>query len=120
MLIFQPKMPQMPQNLSAQFVCPSPKVLEFNEKVLHWASVARGVKLPIFAWDIYVKSCDMYQTKHALPKQIGYFTLGKIRKFPRKNTRNSPIQQMVVFSCFCIFLHPNYLFIIIILILPIH
>ena len=24
--------PQMPQNLSAQFVCPSPKVLEFHEK----------------------------------------------------------------------------------------
>ena len=23
---------QMPQNLSAQFVCPSPKVLDFNEK----------------------------------------------------------------------------------------
>jgi hypothetical protein len=26
----------MPQNLSAQFVCPSPKVLDFNEKRLHW------------------------------------------------------------------------------------
>ena len=25
--------------LSAQFVCPSPKVLDFNEKRLHWASV---------------------------------------------------------------------------------
>ena len=24
--------PQMPQNLSAQFVCPRPKVLDFNEK----------------------------------------------------------------------------------------
>ena len=44
-----------------EFVCPSPNVLDFNEKVLHWASVARGVKLPIFAWDINVKSCDMYQ-----------------------------------------------------------
>ena len=31
-LIVQPKLPQMPQNLSAQFVCPSPKVLDFNEK----------------------------------------------------------------------------------------
>ena len=29
----------MPQNLSAQFVCPKPKVLDFNEKRLHWASV---------------------------------------------------------------------------------
>ena len=33
------KIPQMPQNLSAQFVCPSPKALDFNEKRLHWASV---------------------------------------------------------------------------------
>ena len=39
--IVQPKIPQMPQNLSAQFVCPSSKVLDFNEKRLHWASVVR-------------------------------------------------------------------------------
>ena len=38
-LIVWPKIPQMPQNLSAQFVCPSPKVLDFNEKRLHWVSV---------------------------------------------------------------------------------
>ena len=38
-LIVQPKIPQMLQNLSAQFVCPSPKVLDFNEKRLHWAFV---------------------------------------------------------------------------------
>ena len=31
-LIVWPKIPQMPQNLSAQFVCPSPKVLDSNEK----------------------------------------------------------------------------------------
>ncbi len=31
-LIVGPKTPQMPQNLPAQFVCPSPKVLDFNEK----------------------------------------------------------------------------------------
>ena len=31
-LIVWPKIPQIPQNLSAQFVCPSPKVLDFNEK----------------------------------------------------------------------------------------
>ena len=36
------KIPQMPQNLSAQFVCPSPKVPDFNEKRLHWASVVCG------------------------------------------------------------------------------
>ena len=32
------------ENLSAQFVCPSPKVLDFIEKRLHWASVVRGVQ----------------------------------------------------------------------------
>ena len=33
----------VPQNLSAQFVCPSPIGLDFNEKRLHWASVVRGL-----------------------------------------------------------------------------
>ena len=32
---------QIPQNLSAQFVCPNPKVWDFDEKRLHWASVVR-------------------------------------------------------------------------------
>ena len=32
-----PKVPQMPQNLSAQSVCLSPKVWDFDEKRLHWA-----------------------------------------------------------------------------------
>ena len=41
-LIVWPEIPQMPQNLSTQFVCPSPKVLDFNEKWLHWASVVHG------------------------------------------------------------------------------
>jgi hypothetical protein len=31
-LIVWPKIPKMPQNLSAQFVCSSPKVLNFNGK----------------------------------------------------------------------------------------
>ena len=31
-LINWPKVPTMPQNLSAQIVCPSPKVWYFNEK----------------------------------------------------------------------------------------
>jgi hypothetical protein len=33
MLIVHPKMTKMPQNLFAQFVWPSPKILDFNEKV---------------------------------------------------------------------------------------
>ena len=40
-LIVWPKIPQMPQNLSSQFVGPSLKVLDFNENRLHWASVVR-------------------------------------------------------------------------------
>jgi hypothetical protein len=40
-LIVWPKIPQTHQNLSAQFVCPSPKILNFNEKRLNWASVVR-------------------------------------------------------------------------------
>ena len=31
----------MPHNLFVQFVCPSTKVLNFNEKRLHWASIVR-------------------------------------------------------------------------------
>ena len=40
-LIIWLKIPKMPRNLSAQFVCPRPKVLDFNEKKLHCASVVR-------------------------------------------------------------------------------
>ena len=36
------KISQMPRNLSAQFVFSTPKVLDFNEKSLHWASVVLG------------------------------------------------------------------------------
>ena len=41
-LIVWRKIPQMPQNLSVRFVCPCPKVLDFNEKRLRWASVVLG------------------------------------------------------------------------------
>jgi hypothetical protein len=34
-LMVRPKISQMPQNLSAQFVYPTPKVLDFNRKRLH-------------------------------------------------------------------------------------
>ena len=43
-LINWPKIPQMPPNLSAQIVCPSPKVWDFDEKRLHRASVVREAK----------------------------------------------------------------------------
>jgi hypothetical protein len=38
-LINRPKIRQMPHNLSAQIVCPSPKIQDFDEKRVHWASV---------------------------------------------------------------------------------
>jgi hypothetical protein len=40
-LINRLKILQITQNLSAQIVCPSPKVWDFDEKRLHWASVVR-------------------------------------------------------------------------------
>jgi hypothetical protein len=43
-LIVWPKVPQMPQNLSAQFFGQGPKVLDFNEKRLHWVSVVPDFK----------------------------------------------------------------------------
>ena len=52
-LIVQPKIPQMPQTLFAQFVCPSSTVLDFNEKRLHRVSVVRvphDSKCDYFPW----------------------------------------------------------------------
>ena len=37
----------MPPNLSTQLVCQRPKVLDFNEKRLHWASVVRDSIIPL-------------------------------------------------------------------------
>ena len=42
--IVWPKIPQMPQNLSTQFVYPSPKVLDFIEKRASLVSVVRDQK----------------------------------------------------------------------------
>ena len=40
-LINWTKIPQMPQNVSAQVVCPSPKVWDFDEKRFSLASIVR-------------------------------------------------------------------------------
>ena len=48
-LINRPKIPQMPQNLSAQIVYPSTKVWAFDEKRLHWASIVGAVYAYYFA-----------------------------------------------------------------------
>ena len=37
----------MPQNLSAQIFCPSPKVWDFNEKRDLWVSVVRDISVQI-------------------------------------------------------------------------
>ena len=37
-------MENMDKGLTAQIVCPSPKVWDFDEKRLHWASVVCGTK----------------------------------------------------------------------------
>ena len=63
-LINQPKIPQMPQNLSAKFVCPSPKVWDSAEKRLHWASIVRESTLPQVAiynaqWLNWQFFCDL-------------------------------------------------------------
>ena len=38
-LVVWPKIPHMPQNISAKLVCPSTEGLDFNEKRVHWASI---------------------------------------------------------------------------------
>ena len=81
-LIVQPKIPQMQQYLSAQCVCPSPKVLDFNEKRLHWASVVRGSnkrkllsfqKRVFMSWccscHSFVKCCFMFKYEHCAKAQ---------------------------------------------------
>ena len=35
--------PNAPEFICPRAVCPSPKVLDFNEKMLHWASEVRGL-----------------------------------------------------------------------------
>ena len=62
-----PKMPKMTQNLSAQFVYPSPKVLDFNKKRLHWASVVReqdnGLNFGFAKIDCFIfsNSCEIIE-----------------------------------------------------------
>ena len=62
-LINQPKIHQMLQNLSAQIVSPSPKVWDFDEKKLHWAPpIVRGTNY----WDLKTY-------RNNLEKKVSYF-----------------------------------------------
>jgi hypothetical protein len=54
-------MAKLAQNLSAQIVCPSPKVWDFDEERFHWASLVRVLKsipINIYAW-IYLFENDL-------------------------------------------------------------
>ena len=66
-LIVWLKIPQMPQNLSAQFVCPSSKVLNFNEKRLHWASVVRALQNVVE----FLKKCTVGCLRQVLRMEFG-------------------------------------------------
>ena len=70
-LIVWPKIPQMRQNLSAQFVCPSPKVLDFNPRYSttdHWIqeSLKRKFNCGLFwavgATEIKNQNCHKHAT----------------------------------------------------------
>ena len=55
-LINWPNIPQTTQNLSAQIDCPHPKVWDFDEKGLHWASVVRGFGNLVAFYGTYIFS----------------------------------------------------------------
>ena len=65
-LIVWPKIPKMPQNLSAQFVCPTPKVWYFSEKRLHWASIVRDVDYQPKVYLILYPSLENLTTQIAI------------------------------------------------------
>ena len=82
-LINQPKIPQMPQNLSAQIVSQSPKAWDFDEKRLHWASVVR-------AWNngsvnYQKKKCFTYLCRRPLPKALQLWPLSWPQLTPPNN-----------------------------------
>jgi hypothetical protein len=62
-LIVWPKIPQIPQNLSVQVVCPSPRVLDFNEKRLHWASIVRFEVNGKIAYRLKLVRCSYVHTR---------------------------------------------------------
>ncbi len=55
----------MPQNLSAQIVCPSPKVCDFYEKSFHWASIVRDSCVPYinYPWILYSVTVFLLQSE---------------------------------------------------------
>ena len=64
-LINWSKIPQCPKKLSDQIVCPSPKVWDFDESRLHWASVVQG----------YDDMMDFLEKNIQMCKYIWFFIL---------------------------------------------
>jgi hypothetical protein len=73
-LIVRPKIPQMPQNLSAQFVCPSPKVLDFNEKKFHWASIVREKNNLMSVNKVASKPVVYLRPKYSAEAKVFYYS----------------------------------------------
>ena len=63
----------MPQNLSAQFVCLSPKVWDTNENRLHWASVVFDIKHHL--WTRYFQHLSSWQRTVQLFRQPCLFQI---------------------------------------------
>ena len=55
-LINWPKIPHLPQNESAQIVCPSPKVWDFDEKRLRLVSLVRVPKYGVMKLSFFFPS----------------------------------------------------------------
>jgi hypothetical protein len=97
-LIFRPKISQMPQNLSAQFVCLSTKVLDFNEKRLHGASIVRGCS---YNKVTQVSSVRWNGVQVGSPDNTVLIctVLGLTRIFSKGNSLDSSILSETVISC---------------------
>ena len=89
-----------------------------------WKSSSLGVRSP---WCQATDICLRYLCKimwyvpnlHYQNKSV-ILHWGQLENFLEKKHEIHQSSKWFFFSCSCIFLHPNYLFIIIILILPIH
>ena len=81
LLMNRPKVPQMPQNLSAHIVCPSPKNKYLDEKRLHWASVVRDGTLAVDLFQVCTLLIQWYCVNFFTNKRkLSYFFKSKAFK----------------------------------------
>ena len=59
------------QSLSAQIICPSPKVWDFDEKKLHWTSEVRVNKYLVFMLACITQNPDYIEDDIDLLERIG-------------------------------------------------